>query len=179
MSVTGVLQQAGFKPEKSSIGDKPILKGVYKVMFVDGKKNEPNQYGESYSAAFKVTEVLAGADSRSAFPEFKGFFAIDEKNAMSAKKGIKKLLNGFFSVGIKIDTSSDEAMYESFDAQKGVAELYVSGYKKKSMKNTGTEDAPVWIENEDAEAKQDFAFMTEKNALKEAEKMKKKQGHPL
>ena len=179
MGVSDILKEAGFTPEKSSVGDRPILKGVYKAMFVDGKLNEPNQYGQSYTAKFKVTETLAGNETRSSFPEFVGFFAVGEANATSAKKGIKKLINGFFSVGKAVDTSSDEALYASFDALKGSAEVYVSGYKKKAMKNTGTEENPVWVENPDADIKQDFAFMTEKNALKEAEKVKKKQGHPL
>lgn len=175
MGVSDILKQGGYKPEKSSVGDRPILKGIYKVMFVDGKVNEPNQYGQSYTAKFKVTEKLSGVDSRSTFPEFVGFFAIDEANANSAKKGIKKLLNGFFSVGITIDTSSDEAIYSSLDAQKGSAELYVSGYKKRAMKQVDGE----WVPNEDAEVRQDFAFLTEKNAVKEAEKQIKKDGHPL
>lgn len=173
MSITGAMKEAGYKPEVSTVGDKPILKGVYKVMFVEGKKNAPNQYGESYTAKFKVVEVLAGKESRSTFPEFVGFFAIDEANAMNAKKGIKKLLNGFMSVGIKIDISSDEAMFESLASQVGVAELYVSGYKKKSWTKL---DDGSFVENPDADPKQDFAFLTEKNAKKEAEKSN---GHPL
>lgn len=175
MGITDILKEGGFKPEKSTVGDKPILKGVYKVMFVEGKVNEPNQYGQSYTAKFKITERLSGSESRSTFPEFTGFFAIDEANALSAKKGIKKLINGFFSVGITLDTSSDEALYASLDAQKGSAELYVSGYKKRAMKQVDGE----WVPNEDADAKQDFAFLTEKNAHKEAEKQIKKDGHPL
>lgn len=176
MGVTDILKQAGYTPEKSTVGDKPILKGVYKAMFVEGKVNEPNQYGQSYTAKFKVTECLAGTDSRSQFPEFVGFFAIDEVNANSAKKGIKKLLNGLFSVGKSVDTSSDEAMYASLDSLKGSAEVYVSGYKKKAMKQDGQGG---WVENPDADAKQDFAFLTEKNAIKEAEKIAKKASNPL
>lgn len=175
MGVSDILKAGGFKAEKSTVGDRPILKGIYKVVFVDGKKEEPNEYGQSYSASFKVVDKLSGTDSRSSFPEFKGFFGIDEKNALSAKRGIKKLLNGFFSVGITIDTSSDEAMFASFDNQKGSAELYVSGYKKKAMKQVDGE----WVPNEDAEARQDFAFMTKANAEKEAAKQIKKDGHPL
>ena len=175
MGISDLLKNAGYTPEVSTVGDKPILKGVYKVMFVEGKVNEPNQYAQSYTAKFKVVETMAGNDSRSSFPEFVGFFAIDEANAMSAKKGIKKLLNGFFSVGITLDTSSDEALYSSLDSQKGSAELYVSGYKKKAMKQVDGN----WVENTEADAKQDFAFLTAKNAVKEAEKVKAKQGHPL
>lgn len=177
MGVSDILKQGGFKLEKSTAGDRPILKGVYKVMFVEGKLNEPNQYGQSYTAKFKVTERLSGSETRSAFPEFVGFYAVDEANALSAKKGIKKLLNGFFSVGITIDTSSDEAMFSSFDAQKGSAELYVSGYKKRSMKKD--DSTGEWVANEDAEAKQDFAFLTKANAEREAQKQIKKDGNPL
>lgn len=175
MGVTDVLKAAGFKPEASTIGDKPILKGIYKALFVEGAKQEPNQYGESYMAKFKVIETLAGNDSRSSFPEFTGFFAVDEANAGNAKKGIKKLINGFFSVGKTLDLSSDAALYASLDALKGSAEVYVSGYKKRAMKQVDGE----WVENTEADAKQDFSFMTESNAKKESEKIKKKQGHPL
>jgi basic membrane lipoprotein Med (substrate-binding protein (PBP1-ABC) superfamily) len=122
-------------------------------------------------AKFKVIETLAGNESRSSFPEFAGFYAIDEANALNAKKGIKKLINGLFSVGAKVDTSSDEALYASLDALKGSCEVYISGYKKKSMKKDENEQ---WVENLEAEAKQDFAFLTEANAKKEATKVQKK-----
>lgn len=176
MGVSDILKAGGFVPEKSTVGDKPILKGVYKALFVEGKVNEPNQYGQSYTAKFKITEKLSGMDSRSSFPEFVGFYAIDEANANSAKKGIKKLINGLFSVGHKVDTSSDEALYASLDALKGSAEVFITAYKKKAMKQ---DDGGNWVENEDADPKQDFAFMTEKNAMKEAERQIKKDGHPL
>lgn len=175
MGVSDILKQAGFKAEKSTVGDKPILKGVYKAMFVDGKLNEPNDYGQSYTAKFKIVEKLSGMDSRSAFPEFVGFFAVDDKNASSPRRGIAKLINGFFSVGKTVDTSSDDALYTSLDNLKGSAEVYITGYKKRAMKQEGGQ----WVENADADPKQDFAFLTEKNAMKEAEKQIKKDGHPL
>ncbi len=176
MGISDILKQGGFKQEKSTVGDKPILKGVYKAMFVEGKLNELNQYGQSYTAKFKVTEKLSGMDSFSQFPEFVGFFAVDEANALSAKKGIKKLLNGFFSVGINIDSSTDEALYSSLDAQKGSAIVYITGYKKSPKKK---DESGNWVANPDADDKQDFAFMTEKNAVKEASKQTKAAGHPL
>lgn len=175
MGVTDNLKAAGFKAEKSTAGDKPILKGVYKVMFVEGNKQEPNQYGESYMAKFKITERLSGSESHSQFPEFVDFYDVADK-AASLKKGIAKLINGFLSVGISIDQSSDEALYSSLDNQKGSAELYVNGYKKKPMKQ---DDSGNWVDNPDGNDKQAFVFMTEKNALKEAAKQQKKDGHPL
>lgn len=175
MSITGALKAAGYVPEKSTVGDKPILKGIYKAMLVEVKLNEPNQYGHSIAASFKSTEKLSGMDSRSQFPEFRGFYAIDEENAGSAKKGIKKLLNGLFSAGHNVDTSSDEALMASLQSLVGSAEVWVSAYKKRSMKQVDGE----WVVNDEADAKQDFAFMTQKNAEKEAAKEVKKAGHPL
>lgn len=175
MSITGALKAAGYTPEKSTIGDKPILKGVYKAMLTEVKLNEPNQYGQSISASFKITEKLSGNDSRSQFPEFRGFYAVDEANAGSAKKGIKKLLNGLFSAGHSVDTSSDEALMTSLQSLVGSAEVFVSAYKKRSMKQVDGE----WVVNDEADAKQDFSYMTEKNAIKEAQKEIKKAGHPL
>lgn len=175
MGVTDKLKEAGFVPSKSTVGDKPILKGVYKAMFVDGKLNEPNQYGHSYTAKFKITEKLSGMDSRSQFPEFVGFYDVAD-NATSLRKGIAKLINGFLSVGIEIKRNSDEAMYESLDSQKGSAEVYITGYKKSPRKQDAS---GAWVDNPDGDDKQDFAFMTKKNAEKEAAKQIKKDGHPL
>jgi hypothetical protein len=170
MSIVDALQASGYKPEKSTAGDKPILKGVYKAMLTEVKKNEPNQYGQSISASFKITEKLSGNDSRSQFPEFRGFFAIDEANIGSAKKGLKKLLNGLFSVGVSVDTSSDEALMASLQAQVGVAEVYITAYKKKAMKQVDGN----WVANDEADPKQDFTFMTQKNAEAEAKKQNAK-----
>lgn len=176
MGVSDILKAGGFVAEKSAVGDRPILKGVYKALFVEGAVGEENQYGQSYIAKFKVTERLSGNESRSTFPEFVGFFAIDEKNALSAKKGIKKLINGFFSVGKTVDTSTDESLYTSLDALKGSAEVYVSGYLKRKTKQDADGN---WVDAPEKDDKQDFAFLTEKNAKKEADKQIKKDGHPL
>lgn len=170
MSIAEALKASGYKPEKSTAGDKPILKGVYKAMLTDIKKNEPNQYGQSISASFKITEKLSGMDSKSQFAEFRGFYAIDPENIGSAKKGLKKLLNGLFSVGISVDTSTDEALMESLQSQVGVAEVYITAYKKKAMKQVNGE----WVANEDADPKQEFTFMTQKNAENEAKKQNAK-----
>lgn len=178
MGLSDLLEKSGFKPEKSTAGDKPIYKGVYKVLFVEGKLNEPNQYGHSYTAKFKVVETLSGMDSRSAFPEFVDFYDVADK-ATSRKKGMAKLIEGFLSVGIAIDRSSEQAIYDSLDSHKGSAELYVNGYKKKPMKNTGTQEEPNWVDNPDGDDKQAFVFMTAKNAEKEAAKAQKKNEHPL
>lgn len=179
MSITGALNKAGYKQEVSTAGDKPILTGVYKAMFVDFKNDPNGQYGAQLSAQFKIVERLAGRESKSTFPEFTGYYKTDEKYSASKRNGIAKLLNGFFSVGIQINTSSDEALMESLNSQKGVAEVYIKGYSKKAQKNTGTKEAPVWEEDDTKAPKQDFTFMTKVNAEKEAKKQQNKDGHPL
>lgn len=174
MGISDVLKEAGYKAEKSTEGDRPILKGIYKALFVEGKVGEPNQYGHSYIAKFKVVETLSGKDSRSAFPEFAGFYDIAEK-AADKKKGIAKLLNGFFSVGLNIDSSSDEKLYESLDSLKGSAEVYIKGFEKKPRMLVGEE----WVDNPEGVIKQDFNFMTKVNAEKDAAKAQKANGNPL
>lgn len=175
MSITGSLKQGGFKPEVSTAGDKPILDGVYKAMFVDYKNDPEAQYGPQLMSAFKVTETLAGRDSRSTFPEFKDYYKTDEESAISKRNGVAKLVNGFFSVGLNVDQSSDEAFFASLDCLKGSAEVYIKGYSKKPQKKEGD----TWVEDSSKSPRQAFTFMTEKNAIKEANKIKKKQGHPL
>ena len=179
MGITDVLKGAGYTPEKSTAGDRPVLKGIYKCMFVDFKNEPEGKYGPQIMAKFQITERLSGMDSRSTFPQFTAYYKTDAENANSKRGGIAKLLNGFFSVGINVDTSTDEALIESLNNLKGSAEVYISGYKKQPKKNTGTKEQPVWEENPDGEVKQDFTFMTQKNAEKEAAKEVKKAGHPL
>jgi len=172
MGITENLKAAGYVQEKSTEGDRPILKGIYKVMFVEGKLQEPNQYGHSYLAKFKIVETLSGKESKSAFPEFAGFYDVAEK-AADDKKGIAKLLNGFFSVGIKVDTSSDDALYASLAEQVGSAELYVKGFEKKAWKKL---DDGSFVENPEGTVKQDFNFMVKEKAEKQSVV---KNGHPL
>ena len=175
MSIVGALQASGYKPEKSTAGDKPILKGVYKALFADWATMEDKGYGGSIYAQFKVIETLAGMDSRSSFPEFKGYFNTSAEKVNSKRNGLAKLLNGFFSVGKNVDTSSDEALVGSLNDLKGSAEVYISAYKQDARKQEGG----AWVDDPDGEAKQGWTFMTEKNAQKEAEKQHKKAGHPL
>lgn len=175
MSITGALKGAGYEPEKSSVGDKQILKGIYKALFVDYKNEPEGKFGPQLMAKFQIVEKLSGMDSYSTFPQFTGYYKTDEEGSASKRSGIAKLLNGFFSVGITVDTSSDEALLASLDGFKGSAEVYIKGYKKDPKKQVNGE----WVDNPDGDAKQDFTFMTEKNAKKEADKEVKKTEHPL
>ena len=175
MSIVNALKSSGYTPEKSTAGDRPILIGMYKCLFVDWKEQEDKGYGPSIRADFKVVEKLSGYDSRSTFPEFVGFFNTSEEKINSKRNGLAKLLNGFFSIGKNIDSSSDEAFAESMNALKGSAEVFIKGYKQEPVHQVDG----AWVENPDGNAKQAFVFYTEKNAIKQAEKDIKAAGHPL
>lgn len=174
MSITGALKSAGYQPEKSTAGDKPILEGVYKCLFVDYKNDPEGKFGPQLGASFKIAERMAGTESHSTFPEFQGYYKTDAESAGSKRNGLAKLLNGFFSVGLKVDTTSDETLIDSLNGLKGSAEVYIKAYKQAKMEKQGEEYVEV-----EGEFKQAFTFMTEKNAQKEAEKQIKKAGHPL
>lgn len=169
MNVTDALKAAGYKPEKSTIGDKFIFTGVYRCSFFDCAAMEDKGYGPSTYAQFKVQETLAGDESSSKFPEFKGYFDMG-KNIASKRKGLAKLLNGFFSVGIDIDTND---VIASLTSHKG-ADVFIKAYKQEPRKNIGSEAAPEWVADEDGEMKQGWTFLTAANAEKEAAKMKAK-----
>ena len=175
MSITSALKGAGYVPEKSTAGDKPILKGVYKCLFVDFKNEPDGKFGPQMMAKFQIVEKLSGMDSRSTFPQFTAYYKTDDESSASKRNGIAKLLNGFYSVGKSIDTSSDETLLAALEEMKGSCEVFISAFKKSPRKEVDGQ----WVDNPDGEAKQDFSFMTEKNAKKEAEKEIKKAGHPL
>ena len=176
MGIVDLLKNAGYTPEKSTAGDKPVLKGIYKCLFVDFKNEPEGKYGSQLMAKFQIVEKMSGMDSRSQFPQFTGYYKTDEAGAASKRNGIAKLLNGFFSVGKNVDTTSDMTLIDSLEAMKGSAEVYISAYKKNPRKQ---DDSGAWVDNPDGEVKQDFSFMTQVNAEREAAKQIKKDGHPL
>ena len=159
MNVSEALKAAGFTPEKSTAGDKPIFIGTYKATLFDVAEMADKGYGASIYAQFKIQETLEGRESKSQFPEFKEYFSIAPDKIASKKKGLAKLINGFFSVGIDVDTTN---LMESLTALKGSA-VFISGFAKEPRKQN---EAGEWVENPDGETKQGFAFLTEKNAMK-------------
>jgi hypothetical protein len=162
------LKKAGFKAERSTIGAKPILEGVYRATLVEVAKMEDKGYGESIYAQFKVTETLAGRDSNSQFPEFKGYYSVAPEKIASKRSGLAKLINGLFSIGYEVKDSSDEELIQSLNDAKGSV-LYVKGYKEQPRKKEGD----AWVEDTEKDSRQGFTFMTQKNAEKEAIKLKK------
>lgn len=168
VDVSALLKEAGFKPEVSTAGDKPILEGVYKATLVEIAKMEDKGYGESIYAQFKISETLFGRESSSQYPEFKDYYSLAADKIASKRNGLAKLINGLFSIGIEVDTTN---VVESLNNAKG-AEVFITAYAKPTMKQEDDE----WVVDDSKPKKQAFTFMTEKNALKEAEKKKKASG---
>ena len=155
-----------YVPEKSTVGEKPTLKGVYKVSLFDVAYMEDKGYGESIYAQFKVVETISGDQSNAKFPEFKGYFNCAPDKVNNKSNGLGKLLNGLFSVGVEVDKSSDEALMNSLTALKGTT-MYINAWKGKKQKKA---DDGTWSEDPDGGNVQKFSFMTEKLALGKAKK---------
>jgi len=162
MGLAEMLKEAGFTRELSTAGERFILEGVYKAVFVDCAAMEDKGYGTSVYAQFKISEVLSGTQSNSQYPEFKAYFDTSPEKIASKKKGLAKLINGLFSNGTEADA-------DNLADSKG-AEVYISAFKDKTWKKEGEE----FVEVEGA-FKQGFAFMTEKNAVKKAAQKNKGQ----
>lgn len=158
MNVTEALKAAGFKPEKSTAGDKPIFVGTYKATLFDVAKMEDKGYGESIYAQFKIQETLEGRSSASQFPEFKDYYSLAPDKIASKRKGLAKLINGLFSVGVEVDTNN---LVESLTNLKGTA-VFISGYAQEPRKQVDGQ----WVDDPDGDTKQGFTFLTEKNAMK-------------
>ena len=155
-----------YVPEKSTVGEKPTLKGVYRVSLFDVAYMEDKGYGESIYAQFKVIDTISGDTSNAKFPEFKGYFNCSPEKVNNKSNGLKKLLDGLFSVGVEVDKSSDSALLESLTNAKGTT-MYINAWKGKKQKKN--EDG-TWSEDEDGGSVQKFSFMTEKLALGKASK---------
>lgn len=162
MNVSDSLKAAGWKPEKSTVGDKFIFTGIYRCSFFDAKEFEDKGYGASVNGRFKIQEVLSGDESFSQFPEFSGFFNTAPDKIANKRSGLAKLLNGLFSAGVEIDT---DKLMESLEQNKG-CDVWISAYKQEPRKQVDGE----WIDDPDGEVKQAFAFMTKVNAEKKAAK---------
>lgn len=178
MSITSALKDAGFVPEKSTVGDKIILTGIYKCLFVDYKNEPDGKFGPQLMAKFQITERLSGSDSHSTFPQFTDYYKTDAENVGNKRKGLGKLIDGFLSIGKVVDQSSDEAMFTSLDSLKGSAEVFLKASVREPVKEE-PKGSGNWVANPDGEDKQQFSFLTEKNALKLSTKEIAKAGHPL
>lgn len=166
MNVSEALKSAGYKPEKSSVGDKFIFNGIYRASLFDVAAMEDKGYGPSVYAQFKIQETLAGDESRSQYPEFKGYFNTAPDKIANKRSGLVKLLNGLFSAGTDVNVEV-ENIIEELEKHKG-AEVFISAYTQEPRKQVNGE----WIDDPDGENKQAFAFMTKANAEKKAAKAK-------
>lgn len=165
MSIVDALKQSGFKPEKSTEGEFQPFEGVYATQFVKAEDTPANDKGgRSLRVEFKITETLAGKDSKSNFSEFKKYLALEGEKVADKKKGLPWIINALFTAGVEVSGKTDEELLESIQSALGTT-VYVRAYGFKP------EDADKAI--------QMFVVMKEDKAIKKAEEIKKKQGHPL
>ena len=165
MSLVDALKKSGFKAEKSTEGEFQPFDGVYATQFVKADVMPANEKGgKSMRVEFKINEVLAGKESFSKFSEFKKYLALEGELATDKKKGIPFIINALFTAGVEVSGSTDEELISSIQEALGTT-IYVRAYGFKP---------------EDAEKTyQIFVVMKEDKAMKKAEEIKKKQGHPL
>lgn len=165
MSIVDMLKKSGFKPEKSTEGEFQPFEGVYITQFVKADVMPANDKGgKSLRVEFKITETLAGKDSRSQFSEFKKYLAMEGDKVADKKKGLPWIINALFTAGVEVTGDTDEALIESIQSALGTS-VYVRAYGFKP------EDAD--------KAFQMFVVMKEDKAQKKAAEMIKKAGHPL
>lgn len=120
MGLVDTLVQSGFQPEVNQDSQFEVLAGQYRCSWMvlrpeaeDTAKNRPARW----AAQFVIEEALEGTHVNiDLAPEKRRrFFKSYTKDA----DGAKKLLNDLFTVGVELDTSSDEAFEASFDRAIG------------------------------------------------------------
>lgn len=165
MSLVDALKKSGFKAEKSTEGEFQPFDGVYATQFVKADEMPASDKGgKSLLVGFKITETLAGKESFSKFNEFKKYLALEGDLATDKKKGIPFIINALFTAGVEVSGDTDEALIEAIKGALGTT-VYVRAYGFKP---------------EDGEKSfQIFIVMKEDKAIKKAQEIKKKQGHPL
>ena len=123
--ITDALRAAGFMPEESKDGEWEPYKGTYKVQCTVLRPETADDGSEFIQSEYKVMETLAGDQIRdSKFADFrKRYYLSGEK----AEQNLKNLINDFFTMGIQLDYSSDEALKASLPNAIG-AEGYLRGW---------------------------------------------------
>src|SRR3990167_8309422 len=165
MSLVEQLKASGFKPEKSTEGEFQPFEGVYATQFVKADDRPANDKGgRCLVCEFKISEVLAGKESFSKFNEFRKYLALEGDDAVDKKKGLPWIINALFTAGVEVSGATDEELIASIQGAFGTT-VYLRAYGFKP---------------EDSEKTfQMFNVMKEDKAMKKAEEIKKKQGHPL
>lgn len=188
MGFTDVMKQAGYEPKASTVGDKTVYTGIYKMLMVgaEDKRDAKWDNGDPNSSVvgkFKIVERLAGDEPyKSDYPEVTGYYSTSEKDATNRKKGIAKLLDGLASVGVAASGADDDSTVEKLKSLVGSAEVYMK--LSPDWKNV-KDDAGNWSKKKKDEDGVDVApfqahsFLTEANAKKLAKLMQTKAGHPL
>lgn len=165
MDLVKMLQESGFKPEKSTEGEFQPFDGVYITQFVKCEDKPANEKGgRCLVVEFKINEALAGKDSFSQFNEFKKYLALEGDKAVDKKKGLPWIINTLFTAGVEVSGQTEAELLESIQNALGTTvHMRAYGFKPEDGDKTY----------------QIFNAMKEDKAVKKAQDIKKKQGHPL
>ena len=165
MRLVDALKESGFKPEKSTEGEFQPFDGVYVTQFVKCEDKPANDKGgRCLVVEFKINEALAGKDSFSQFNEFRKYLALEGDEAVDKKKGLPWIINALFTAGVEVSGNTDEELLSSIQNALGTT-VYVRAYG--------------FTPEDGDKSYQMFVVMKEDKAMKKAEEVKKKQGHPL
>jgi len=165
MSLVDRLKESGFKPEKSTEGEFKPLEGVYATQFVKADEKEAkDKGGRQLQVELKITEVLAGSVSHSKYNEFRKYLQLEGDEAVDKKKGLPWIINALFTAGVEVSGGTDEELIQSIKDALGTM-IYVRAYG--------------FTPEDGDKSYQMFVVMKEDKAMKKAEEVKKKQGHPL
>ncbi len=118
MGIVDSLVGAGWKPEENSDGEFKPLVGTYEVEVVTLRPeiDQKNSNAKYYQFELKPLSVLDGDAFGEKFSFRKRYYVDGDK----AQENLKKLLNDLFTLGVTLDTTSDEAMEASFVKAIGV-----------------------------------------------------------
>ena len=127
MSLTDKLREAGFKPSQNTDGEFKPYTGTYKVETKVLRPDVDDKGQKFYQAEWNIIETLEGMPKRdSKYSAFRKRYFIDDPD--KGLDNLKKLLNDFFTIGVELDQSSDEAFEESFKSAIG-SQGYIRGWE--------------------------------------------------
>ena len=174
MGYADALTASGYKKEVPSDDMDFTLKGTYKAAMVAAVKMD-GEYGASIYGQFKVVETLDGKESKSSFPEFKQYFKLDDATIGNKKRGLAKLLDGFFGIGkdIVVDDNLEQTIIDLIGT-----ELYIKAWKGKKFAPDGVDEAGK-TKFKEAGTEQKWAFLSKEDATKAKKSEAKAEATPF
>lgn len=127
MGLMDSLKSAGFKFQANTDDEFEALVGQYRAVCTALRPEVSKDTGEKnrYYAEWTVQDTLDGTFGNNR--KFRKSYWLTNKDGSPNKDDITELLNDFYTCGVQLDTSSDEALEASFDQAIG-SEAYIRGW---------------------------------------------------